>query len=134
MPHATDVWVSLSVAVVLGIIAAAIALWPTEQRARKTAPQSVMLRIAAEDPVAGPVPQPAPAKAQSSPTRFTNPFDASEVFEFPPGTTEDAARDLVAEMLLQRARERGIQSVTAKHIHDDRSAALRSSTLISEHF
>jgi hypothetical protein len=35
-----------------------------------------------------------------------NPFDATEVFEFPAKTTESTARNAVAELLLQRARER----------------------------
>ena len=37
---------------------------------------------------------------------FTNPFDASEVFDFPPGTSETEAHDAVADLLLQRARDR----------------------------
>ena len=37
---------------------------------------------------------------------FTNPFDPSEVFEFPAGTSETEAHDAVADLLLQRARER----------------------------
>jgi hypothetical protein len=41
-----------------------------------------------------------------SPVRFGNPFDTSETFEFPPGTSVDQARQLVAAMLLQRARDR----------------------------
>jgi hypothetical protein len=40
------------------------------------------------------------------PVKFSNPFDESEVFEFPAGTTETEARDAVATMLLQRAQER----------------------------
>lgn len=40
------------------------------------------------------------------PLRFKNPFDASEVFEFPPGTTADEARVAVAGLLAQRAQER----------------------------
>ena len=44
--------------------------------------------------------------AEVPPLRFANPFDAEEVFEFPAGTSEDAARDAVAEILMQRARER----------------------------
>jgi hypothetical protein len=43
-----------------------------------------------------------------SPVRFTNPFDRSEVFEFPPGTSHDAAHALVADLLLKRARDRHI--------------------------
>jgi hypothetical protein len=49
-----------------------------------------------------PVAQPAP-----EPVRIRNPFDKEEVFEFPAGTSPQAARDAVAEMLLARARERG---------------------------
>jgi hypothetical protein len=43
------------------------------------------------------------------PVRVTNPFDASEVFEFPAGTTRAEARALMNEMLMQRARERYTQ-------------------------
>ncbi|WP_129647867.1 hypothetical protein [Peristeroidobacter agariperforans] len=50
---------------------------------------------------------PAPQQlAESEPVRFANPFDADEVFEFPPGTTETQARDAVAELLLKRAMSR----------------------------
>jgi hypothetical protein len=47
-----------------------------------------------------------PAESPGPPVRFRNPFDASEVFEFPPGTSDDSARESVAAMLLQRARDR----------------------------
>jgi hypothetical protein len=40
------------------------------------------------------------------PVRFANPFDRSEIFEFPPGTTRAEARDAVADILMQRAQER----------------------------
>jgi hypothetical protein len=43
---------------------------------------------------------------ESVPVRFVNPFDRGEVFEFPPGTTQDEARDSVAELLRARATER----------------------------
>ena len=46
------------------------------------------------------------APAERLPVRFTNPFDASEVFEFPPGTSKTEAHDAVADLLLQRARDR----------------------------
>jgi hypothetical protein len=47
-----------------------------------------------------------PAESREPPVRFRNPFDASEVFEFPPGTSDDSARESVAALLLQRARDR----------------------------
>ncbi len=40
------------------------------------------------------------------PIRFANPFDASEVFEFPAGTTETEAREAVSDYLLERAINR----------------------------
>jgi len=58
----------------------------------------------------------APAQTQpvapaTDPIRLENPFDRSETFEFPPGTDSEQARQEVAELLLQRARERHIPSV-----------------------
>jgi hypothetical protein len=56
----------------------------------------------------------APSEAERSPesldppVRFSNPFDASEVFEFPPGTSDEQARQSVAAVLLQRARDRQV--------------------------
>ena len=47
-----------------------------------------------------------PTESPESPVRFNNPFDASEVFEFPPGTSGDKARESVAALLLERARDR----------------------------
>jgi hypothetical protein len=49
------------------------------------------------------------ADDEALPVRVKNPFDAGEVFEFPPGTSEIAARDAVADLLLKRAMERRSQ-------------------------
>ncbi|HVY80193.1 MAG TPA: hypothetical protein VG994_04360 [Steroidobacteraceae bacterium] len=50
---------------------------------------------------------PPPAKtATADPVRFRNPFDPSEVFDFPAGTTRDEARAAVAALLIERARNR----------------------------
>jgi hypothetical protein len=40
------------------------------------------------------------------PTLFANPFDPTEVFELAPGLSQDEAREQVAQILLERARER----------------------------
>jgi hypothetical protein len=64
------------------------------------------------------VAQPAPVVVREpSPVRFANPFDPSEVFEFPAGTTRAAAREKVAELLIRRAqdRRRSIRRVAATH-------------------
>ena len=42
------------------------------------------------------------------PLRVANPFDASEVFEFPAGTSEADAQEAVAGFLIERATRRGI--------------------------
>ena len=57
-----------------------------------------------------PTPPPPPAEAPApagEPVLFKNPFDRTEVFEFPPGTTEAEARDAVAKALMERAQGRG---------------------------
>lgn len=50
--------------------------------------------------------QEAPAPVAEPPVKFRNPFDKTEVFEFPAGTSRTEARDAVAEILMQRALER----------------------------
>lgn len=76
------------------------------------------------DPLPPPAPVAAPAVTRSTVTpaetapapeavapppeivTYRNPFDRSEVFEFPPGTSTDDARDAVAQILMERALER----------------------------
>lgn len=43
---------------------------------------------------------------ESEPVLIENPFDEKEIFEFPAGTTHSAAREAVADILLERARQR----------------------------
>jgi hypothetical protein len=50
--------------------------------------------------------RPAPVVVHEPPVRFANPFDPTEVFEFPAGTTKAAAREKVADLLIRRAQER----------------------------
>jgi hypothetical protein len=57
----------------------------------------------------------AAAEPQQPLLHVTNPFDASEVFEFPAETTEAAARNAIAELLLQRARDRRRQGLLLSH-------------------
>jgi hypothetical protein len=56
--------------------------------------------------------------------RVINPFDATEVFEFPAGTSRADGRAKVAQILLQRARERQSQW---QHIKP--AASLRTASL-----
>lgn len=61
-----------------------------------------------EPPIPGEA-RPAPsalAQPMMAVLQIPNPFDASEIFELPPETSEADARDAIADLLLQRARER----------------------------
>lgn len=48
------------------------------------------------------------------PLHIRNPFDATELFEFPANTGKTEAREAIAELLLQRARERRSQGLYIK--------------------
>ncbi len=61
-----------------------------------------------------PVATPAPPLTQD-PVRFVNPFDSTEIFLFPAGTSHSEARDAVAEFLLERARERSTTGESVAH-------------------
>jgi hypothetical protein len=65
--------------------------------------------VVAESTAAPPPPPP------GEPVRFKNPFDHNEVFEFPPGTSLTEARQAVAQLLMERARDRHVQFVYRKH-------------------
>jgi hypothetical protein len=127
--HASDTWVSLCVAIALGLAAVTIALWPGPRRA-EAATQTEALSTKDKDRLSNPASETAPPP--DSPTRFTNPFDASETFEFPPGTTVDDARNSVAEILFERARERGVQMRSIKRVHARPSTSVRIPRLVSK--
>ncbi len=83
-------------------------LWPAPDR---HPPAPAVARAA---PLAGVAPA-GPAESQGSPVRMKNAFDATEVFEFPPGTTESEALGAVAELLLSRARDRRAEGLALRH-------------------
>jgi hypothetical protein len=60
-------------------------------------------------PIAALTPAPAAPIAAPVPVKFANPFDRSEVFEFPAGTSKSEARARVADLLMKRAQERRAQ-------------------------
>jgi hypothetical protein len=99
-PSQTNSRLVLSLALVLGV-SAVIAFHtnriPDRSRDRTTA--AAAHRPTFEDEWAD-------AQPPEEPVRFANPFDASEVFEFSPGTTESEAREAVAGFLIERATNR----------------------------
>ena len=69
-------------------------------------PTSAPTSMPASVPAPALAPAPASPATPDAPVRFKNPFDASEVFEFPAGMSRAEMRDAVAELLSQRALER----------------------------
>lgn len=96
----------------IAIIAAALggAAYFSANRRAPAAPVLAKETTSIATPTATPEPQ-----VQGPPVTFKNPFDASEVFEFPPGTTQLEARQKVAELLSQRALERQSLLVPVRH-------------------
>ena len=73
-------------------------------------------------PAAIPVPMPAPLEQTAEvapsppaePVVLVNPFDKTEKFTFPPGTSKAEAREQMADLLMQRALERGANRPRAR--------------------
>jgi hypothetical protein len=78
----------------------------------------------AESSLPQPLAAPTPEAPPPAPVKFVNPFDSTEVFEFPSGMGESDVRAAVAELLLNRARERLAASADAqrsgKPVHRER--------------
>jgi hypothetical protein len=70
-------------------------------------PTPVPAPVIQAPPPAPPPPAEEPPAAAAEPVLFKNPFDRSEVFEFPAGTTQQEAREAVARLLMDRAHGRG---------------------------
>ena len=88
-----------SVALV-GVIAAG-ALRESDKRAALPPPPPAVVPVSAPAPAVQAAELPPP-----EPVVLVNPFDATEKFTFPPGTSKADARDQMAALLLQRAVER----------------------------
>lgn len=90
-----------------------------------TSPAQPVIASAAKTIVHHAVPQTAPPPPAATPplppVLYANPFDPSEVFEFPAGTSQTEAKQAVADMLLQRARDRQVSG--SKITHERRRTA-----------
>jgi hypothetical protein len=103
-----DVVCNVTFAVVALGIAAAFR-WPASD------PHPLTLALTSTATVAAVTPA-GPAEPQGASVRITNAFDATEVFEFPYGTTDSEAREAVAELLLTRARERRAEGLALRRM------------------
>lgn len=89
-------------AVALGGTIAAAALRESDTRAALPPPPPAV--VPAQE---SPLPVQAAEVAPPETVVLTNPFDPTEKFTFPPGTSKADAREQMAALLLQRAAERG---------------------------
>jgi len=129
-PTRLRLWsLTLSVAA-LGTVAA-IAWWG---RAAERKPPAVVLQAQAVTATATQMPAepPVPDAPPEPPVQVRNPFDAKEIFEFPPGTSETDARQQVVELLMQRARERRQSGALNVRRHHPGSNARNSTASASQ--
>ena len=99
--------------VLAGVIAAGV-LHESDQRAAVPPPPPAVVPASVPPQAVQAAELPPP-----EPVVLVNPFDATETFTFPPGTSKADARDQMAAMLLQRATER------RAHVPRDRKLAAK---------
>ena len=100
MPRPGDVAIALPLA--LAAIAAGYALY--SEIGSLDAPRTTTSSEAAQQQLSS-----VQTAQVEEPVRVANPFDASEVFEFPAGTSEADAQDAIAGFLIERAARRGVE-------------------------
>jgi hypothetical protein len=133
--HTRSRWSRWPLALATSVLAiGAVTAWvaAAHRPTRQPIPESTA--VVAVPPATAPVAvQGEPAQP---PVRFRNPFDRSEVFEFPAGTSVVEARRLAAQVLVERARERLVSRRTRAVRHVRRApndtAGLRAGGRVSE--
>ena len=98
MPRSDEV--AIAVPLVLGAIAASYALYSNVEPAGARSGSEPQEWTAMQ------------AEPTGEPLRVANPFDSTEIFEFPAGTSEAEAQEAVAGFLIERATRRGSRGHT----------------------
>jgi len=101
MPRSGDIAIALPL--VLAAIAAGYALY--SETVSSDAPRATTSNAPSRQELSS-----MQSATLDEPLRVANPFDASEVFEFPAGTSEADAQEAVAGFLIERAARRGVSS------------------------
>jgi hypothetical protein len=96
---------ALVLAVTFAGVAAAYAVYSYWQPLGTARLSTSSVALASADPQPEPL---ALLEPVGAPVRVANPFDASEIFEFPHGTSEADAREAIAGLLMDRAVGRGV--------------------------
>lgn len=114
------------VAAVAALVGVAVAIsWrpsPPHRIVPRPLPVPAVHSTAAVVPRPAVLAPPPPPAAPGPPVRVRNPFDATEIFEFPAGTTRAEARQKVAQELLQRAVDRDAPVSEAQPVHSGHAA------------
>jgi len=105
---------ALCLVAVAGVIAAGTLRESDKRAALPAPPPPAVAPVAAPPPPVQVVETPPP-----EPVVLTNPFDKTEKFTFPPGTSKADAREQMAAMLLQRAAERGVNRPRARKLANE---------------
>jgi hypothetical protein len=122
--HKSRILIGAAIAAVLVVLGSVAHL------AAKPKPVSVAAAVptpARDLPLPPPAEPPAPV---AQPVLYKNPFDRSEVFEFPAGTTQDEARDAVAQLLMDRAHGRGpdVLKLKIRKVHSSKALVATTAT------
>ena len=94
-----------------GVIAVGVLREPDERVAALPPPPPAVVPDSVSPPPVQVAESPPP-----EPVVLVNPFDKTEKFTFPPGTSKADARDQMATLLLQRAMERGANRPRARKL------------------
>ncbi|MBV9914613.1 MAG: hypothetical protein JOZ93_18695 [Sinobacteraceae bacterium] len=115
-------WVLLAAGLTAFVLAGVAALqWPAARHPEPLPPPPPPVIETPEVPA--PQQDAQTEQPQLPPVRYRNPFDRSEVFEFPAGTSVPDAQQAVADILLQRAQERRAARLLKHHRAAVHSAA-----------
>jgi hypothetical protein len=102
-------WPAIAIQIAVATIFSGVIAYVATNPEQLVQAQSAVGKVEAPTPVRSA--RPAPPEAPAAPdepvqVRVTNPFDKTEVFNFPAGTSETDAQLAVARLLMQRAQER----------------------------
>lgn len=102
-------WPAIAIQIAVATIFSGVIAYVATNPEQLVQARAAVGKVAAPSP-ARPAPEtrPAPPAAPDEPVQVqvTNPFDKTEVFNFPAGTSETDAQLAVARLLMQRAQER----------------------------
>jgi hypothetical protein len=96
-------WPAIAIQITVATIFSGVIAYVATNPEQLVQAQAAVAHVYAPTP---PVPAPPAVPDEPVPVQVANPFDTSEIFQFPAGTSDTDAHVAVAKLLLQRARDR----------------------------